>query len=97
MPKGKGNKGKAIKKKSSDKDDKGAKTPLKPKKLVMITVSHHHKRHIKKTQMETQEEKMRWQRLEDAGLIPKDPTKTYNLFLVYSNLTLNRFLKILSI
>ena len=31
MPKGQGNKGKAIKKKSSGKDDKGSKTPPKPK------------------------------------------------------------------
>ena len=58
----------------------------------MITVPHPHKRHVKKTQTETQQEKMRHRRLEDAGLIPKDPIKTHNLFLVYSNLTLNRFL-----
>ena len=59
MPKGQGNKGKSIRKKSGGKDDKGGKTPPKLKKLVMITVPHPPKRHIRKTQIETQEEKMR--------------------------------------
>ena len=59
MPKGQGNKEKSIKKKSGGKDDKGSKTPPKQKKLVMITFPHHTKKHVKKTQIETQEEKMR--------------------------------------
>ena len=76
MPKGVGNKGKAIRKKS--KMANSGKTPPKQKKLIMVVVTHRSKKHVKKTRFETEDEKMHHHRLEDAGLIPKDLTKTHD-------------------
>ena len=78
MPKGVGNKGKAIQKKSKTGDSGKTKTPQSQKKLVMVIMPRRSQRHVKKTQFETEDKKMHHHRLEDAGLIPKDLTKTCN-------------------
>ena len=76
MPKGVGNKGKAIKKKSNTSGM--SKTLPKPKKLIMVAVPQRSQRHVKKTRFETEDQKLSQHRLEKAGLIPKDPVKTCN-------------------
>ena len=84
MPKGQGNKGKKPMKKGQDKkEEPKTETPKKqtkkltPKKKVLIIVPRRSHR------METEEEKWRRHHLEESGLIPKDPKKTYKFGFVY--------------
>ena len=78
MPKGVGNKGKSLKKKCKTMES-GKKMMPTPKKIVMFDMPKTKTtRHVKKSNLETEEQKMMNRHLEKAGLIPKDPTKTHN-------------------
>ena len=78
MLKGVGNKGKSLKKKGKTMESCKKMTPT-PKKIVMFVVPKTKTtRHVKKTNCETEEQKMRNHHLEKVCLIPKDPTKTRN-------------------
>ena len=78
MPKGVGNKGKSLKKKHKTTES-GKKMMPTPKKIVMFGLPKTKTtRHVKKTNLKTEEQKMGRHHLEKAGLIPKEPIKTRN-------------------
>ena len=82
MLKGVGNKGKSLKKKSKTMES-GKKMTTTSKKIVMfLEPKTKTTRHIWKTNLETEEQKMQRCHLKKAGLIPKDPTKTHNSHFV---------------